>query len=106
VISLLDSDAEGPGFKSQSRRYRVTVVGKLFTPILPLCVHQVAKLVATLLRVAVVTAGLAESNGSGQPTAGFKLMTYVTCRLTDKNRDQLRNPTLCNRSSTGYLYPF
>ena len=24
-------------------------------------------------------------------------MTHVTCRLTAKNRDQLRNPALCNR---------
>jgi len=24
-------------------------------------------------------------------------MTYVTCRLTIKNRDQLRNPTVGNR---------
>jgi len=30
-----------------------------------------------------------------QPTAGF--MTHVTRRLTAKNRDQLRNPTLGNR---------
>ena len=30
---MLDSGAEGPGFKSQSRRCRVTVLGKLFTPI-------------------------------------------------------------------------
>ena len=30
-----------------------------------------------------------------QPTAGF--MTHVTCRLTFKNRDQLRNPMLANR---------
>ena len=52
-------------------------------------VHQAAKLVAALLRVAGVTAGLVESN------AGF--MTHVTCRLTAKNRDQLRNPTLGNR---------
>jgi len=28
-------------------------------------------------------------------TAGF--MTHVTCRLTAKNRDQLRNPMLGNR---------
>ena len=28
-------------------------------------------------------------------TAGF--MTHVTCRLTAKNRDQLRNPTLGSR---------
>jgi len=36
VVSVLDSGAEGPWFKSQSRRCRVTVLGKLFTPILPL----------------------------------------------------------------------
>ena len=56
-------------------------------------VHQVAQLVAALLRVEGVTAGLAES--IWQPTVGF--MTHVTCRLTAKNRDQLRNPTLGNR---------
>ena len=59
------ADAEGPGFKSQSRRCRVTVLGKLFTPIVT--VHQAAKLVAALLRVARLTAGLAESNGSLPP---------------------------------------
>jgi len=32
----LDSSAEGPGFKSQPRRRRVTVLGKLFTSIVPL----------------------------------------------------------------------
>ena len=32
VVSVLDSGAEAPGFKSQSRRCRVTVLGKLFTP--------------------------------------------------------------------------
>jgi len=55
VVSVLDSGAERPGFKSQSRRCRVTVLGKLFTPIV------------SLLRVAGVTAGLAESNGSLPP---------------------------------------
>jgi len=40
-------------------------------------------------RVARVTPGLAES------TAGF--VTHVTWKLTAKNRDQLRNPTLGNR---------
>jgi len=35
VVSVLDSGAEGPGFKSQPRRCRVTVAGKLFTPIVP-----------------------------------------------------------------------
>ena len=33
VVSMLDSGAEGLGFKSQPRRCRVTVLGKLFTPI-------------------------------------------------------------------------
>ena len=59
---MLDLGAEGPEFKSQPRRCRVTVLGKLFTPIVPL--HQAAKLVAALLRVAWVTVGLAKSNGS------------------------------------------
>jgi len=63
---MLDSGAEGPVFKSQPRRCRVTVLGKLFTPIVPL-VHQAAKLVSALLRVAGVTAGLAESNDSLLP---------------------------------------
>ena len=62
---MLDSGAEGPGFKSQPRRCRVTVLGKLFTPIVP--VHQAAKLAAALLRVAGVTVGLAECNGSLPP---------------------------------------
>ena len=53
-----------PVFKSQSRRCRVTVLGKLLTPIV--C-YQAAKLVAALLRVAGVTAGLSESNGSIPP---------------------------------------
>jgi len=40
VVSLLDSGTEGPGFKSQSQRCRVTVLGKLFTPIVPLFTKQ------------------------------------------------------------------
>ena len=66
MVSVLDSGAVGPGFKSQPRRCRVTVLGKLFTPIM-LLVHQAVKLVAALLRVAGITAGLAESNGSLLP---------------------------------------
>jgi len=61
------------------------VIAKINTTYLP-------KLVAALLGVAGVTAGLAKSNGS---LAG--LMTHITSRLTAKNRDQLRDPTLCNR---------
>jgi len=40
AVSVLDSGAEGPGFKSLSLRCRVTVLGKLFTPILPLFTKQ------------------------------------------------------------------
>jgi len=36
VVSMLDSGADGPGFRSQPRRCRVTVLSKLFTPIVPL----------------------------------------------------------------------
>jgi len=42
VVSVLDSGTEGPGLKSQPRHCRVTVLGKVFTPIVPL-VHQAAK---------------------------------------------------------------
>jgi len=41
----------------------VTVLSKLFTPV----VYQAAKLVAALLMVAMVTANLVESNGSQPP---------------------------------------
>jgi len=40
VVTVLDSDAEGPESKSQLRRCRVTVLGKLFTPIVPLLTKQ------------------------------------------------------------------
>ena len=40
VVSVLDSGAERPGFRSQSRRCRVTVLGKLFTPIVRLFIKQ------------------------------------------------------------------
>ena len=59
---MLDSGAEGPGFKSQpgnSLRQTVHTHRASF--------HRAAKLVAALLRVASVTAGLAESNGSLPP---------------------------------------
>ena len=65
MVSVLDSSAEGLRYISQSRRCQVIVLGKLFTPIVPLFTKQ--QLVAALLRVARVTAGLAESNGSLPP---------------------------------------
>jgi len=62
VVSVLDSGAEGPGFKLQPRCcLRQTVLTHCTS------VHQAAKLVAALLRVAMVTAGLTESNDSLPP---------------------------------------
>jgi len=61
-------------------------------------VHQAAKLVAAVLRVARVTAGV-HGGKYWQPTARF--MTHITRRLTAKNRDQLR----ARQSSMGYLLP-
>ena len=63
VVSVLDSGAEGPGFKSQPRRCRVTSLRQTVHTHRA-SVHEAAKLAAALLRVARVTAGLAESNGS------------------------------------------
>ena len=40
VVSVLDSGEVGPEFNSQPRRCRVTVLGKLFTPIVPLFTKQ------------------------------------------------------------------
>ena len=62
---MLDSGAEGPGFKSVAKLSGNSLRQTVHT----LCasVHQAAKLVAALLRVARVTAGLAESNGSLPP---------------------------------------
>jgi len=67
VVSVMDSGAEESGFKSQSRRCRVSLRQTVHTH--RASVHQAAKLVAALLRVAGVTAGLAENNGS--PLSGL-----------------------------------
>ena len=65
VVSVLDSGVVGPGFILQPRCCRVTFVGKLFTPVVPLFAKQRNWCnVAAHLRVARVTAGLAEGNGS------------------------------------------
>jgi len=65
-------------------------------------VHQAATLVAALFRVARVTAGLAESNGSLPPVYDSR-HPQADCQ----NRDQLRNPMLSNRvwaTFAFYLY--
>jgi len=66
VVSVLDSGAEGPGFQIAAatlsgNSLRQTVYTHRASG------HQAAKLVAALLRVVGVTAGLAESNGSQPP---------------------------------------
>ena len=63
VVSVLDSGAEGPGVQIAAatlsgNSLRQTVHSHCAS------VHQAAKLAAALLRVARVTSGLAESNGS------------------------------------------
>ena len=40
VVSMLDSGIVRPGFKSQLRHCRLTVLGKLFTPIVPVFTKQ------------------------------------------------------------------
>jgi len=40
VVSMLDSGPKGHGFEWRPRRCRVTVLGKLFTPIMPLFTKQ------------------------------------------------------------------
>ena len=93
VVSTLDSGAVRPGFKSQPRCCRVTVLGKLFTPIVPLYVHQAAKLAAALCRAAWVTTSLAayrrvydsrhlqadcqELGSAPEPYAGQSSMGYL-----------------------------
>jgi len=56
VVSVLDSGAERPGSESQPQTVDTHCAS----------VHQAAKFVAALLRVAWVTAGLAGSNDSLQ----------------------------------------
>ena len=99
MFSVLDSGAEGPGFKSQPRRCRVGPNSPKQT-VHTHCasVHQAAKLVAALLRVAGVTAG-PPGGKYWQPTAWF--MTEVTCRLP---RTGISSGTL--RSVIEYWLPF
>jgi len=62
-------------------------------------VHQPAKLVATLLRVAGVTAGLAKSNGSLPP--GFTGSRHLQA---DCQEPGLAPEPYARQSSMGYLY--
>ena len=57
---MLDSGASGPGFKPQLRRFRVNSLRQTVHTH-HASVHQAAKLVAALLRVAGVTAFMAHA---------------------------------------------
>ena len=66
MVSVLDLGAEGPGFQIAA----ATLSGNSLRKTVHThraSVHQAAKLVAAFLRVARVTAGLAESNSSLPP---------------------------------------
>jgi len=65
VVSVLDSSAEGPGSNKAATLSGNSLRQTAHTH----CafVHLAAKLLAALLRVAGVTAGLTESNGSLPP---------------------------------------
>ena len=84
VVSVLDSGAEGLGFKSQPRCCRVSLRQTVHTHCVS--VRQAAKLVAALLRVVMITAGLAGSNGSLLPSlwlmspAGWLPRTGISSR--------------------------
>jgi len=65
VVSVLDSGAEGQVQIAVATLSGNSLRQTVHTHCAP--VHQAAKLAATLLRVAGVTAGLAKSNGSLPP---------------------------------------
>ena len=100
VVSLLDSGAERPGFKSQSRRCRVTDSLRQTVHTHCVSVHQAAKLVAALLRVAGVTAGPVESNGS-LPSG-----LWFTSPAGWLPRTQISSGTLRSVIEYGLLLPF
>jgi len=92
VVNMLDSGAEGHGFRLQLRRCQVTFYTHRAS------VHQAAKLVAALLRVARVTAGLAESNGSLPPGLWLASPTGWLPKTG------ISSGTLCSVIELGYLY--
>jgi len=67
VVSVLDSGAEGPGSNRSRDAVGVTVLVRQTVHTHCASVHQAAKLVAALLRVAGRGGNLAESNGSLPP---------------------------------------
>ena len=94
VIGVLDSGAEGHAFKSQSRRCRVTVLGKLSHP-------------SCLCSASSETGSSPLKSCEGNQQAWLKVMAAY--RLVYYSRHlqadcQLRNPTLGNRVWATFLY--
>ena len=94
VVSMLDSGAEGSGFNVQLWHcFRQTVHTHRAS------VHREAKLVAALLRVAGVTAGLAESNGS------LPLGLWLISAAGWLPRTGISSGTLCSAVEYGLALP-
>ena len=96
VVSMLDSGAEGPGFKSQPRRCRVTVRQTVRTH--RASVHQAAKLVAALLRVARVT------QAWQKVMADYRLVNDSRHLQADCQKPGSAPEPYTRQSSTGYLF--
>ena len=75
---MLDSGAVRPGFKSQPRRCRVSVLGKLFTPIVP---RVRSALSALTLLVGRQEGHPACKNGVVGCSRGY--LSGARCRLAD-----------------------
>ena len=96
MASVLDSGTEGP---EQPRRCRVTVLGKLFSH--PSCLYSPSSEIGS--------SPLKGCEGNCRPGCKYwqlsvRFMTHATCRLSAKNRDQLWNPTLGNRSWAAFIF--
>ena len=96
VVSVLDSGAEGPGFKSQAaatlsgNSLRQTIHTQ-FTPLF----HEAAKLVAALLRVAGITAVM----------AAYRRVYDSRHLQADCQEPGSASEPYARSSSMGYLYP-
>jgi len=100
VVNMLDSHAEGPGFKLQSWCHREQSYANCSHPSC-LCSPS-SKIGSSPLKGCE---GNCRPGGKyWQPTAGF--ITRVTCRLTAKNWDQLQSPMLGNRVCATVTFTF
>jgi len=96
VVSVLYSGAEGPGLKSQPRLSGNSLRQTAHT--YRASVHEAAKLIAALLTVAWVSAGLAENNGSLLPVHDSRYL-QAGCREPGSAPEPY-----ARQSTMGYLY--